>query len=124
MPPRYRDRALVGLHLFYEVGALGSTGLALLLLPDSCKAGTRCGRPKVREVSTYYTPLLHRVAALPSALTTTLYYTPLLHPLTTPPYYYTPYYCRCEWPLYLALVAAPAAVVSLLAARYLPESPA
>ena len=71
MPPRYRDRALVGLHLFYEVGALGSTGLALLLLPASCKAGT-----------------------------------------------------RCEWPLYLALVAAPAAIVSLLAARYLPESPA
>ena len=112
MPPRYRDRALVGLHLFYEVGALGSTGLALLLLPDSCKAGTRRGRPSLREASTYYTPLLHqaRVAALPSAL-------------TTPPYH-TPYYCRCEWPIYLALVAAPAAIVSLLAARYLPESPA
>ena len=101
MPPRYRDRALVGLHLFYEVGALGSTGLALLLLPDSCKAGTRCEWPL------YLALLLH----------------PITTPLTTPPYYYTPY-CRCEWPIYLALVAAPAAIVSLLAARYLPESPA
>ena len=59
------------------------------------------------------------MAALPSALTTPPYYTPYYTP-----YYYTPYYCRCEWPIYLALVAAPAAIVSLLAARYLPESPA
>ena len=61
MPPRYRDRALVGLHLFYEVGALGSTGLALLLLPASCKAGTRCEWPL------YLALLLHT----------------LRHPLTT-----------------------------------------
>jgi MFS family permease len=70
LPPRYRDRALVGLHLFYEAGALTSTGLALLFMPDSCKPDT-----------------------------------------------------RCAWPLYLALVAAPAACVSLLAVCHLPESP-
>ena len=70
LPPKVRDRALVGLHLFYEIGALSSTSSALLLMPDSCMAGT-----------------------------------------------------RCDWPTYLSLMGLPAAVVSLVALLYLPESP-
>ena len=42
MPPRHRDRALVALHLFYEMGALASTGLALGLMPSSCEEGSLC----------------------------------------------------------------------------------
>ena len=42
LPPRHRDRCLIMLHLFYEVGALSSTGLAVLLMPESCAEGTRC----------------------------------------------------------------------------------
>lgn len=70
LPLRHRDRALVGLHLFYEVGALSATGLALELMPSSCRPGT-----------------------------------------------------PCNWRLFIGLLASPAAVISLLAACILPESP-
>ena len=50
LPEFVRDRALVGLHLFYELAALGSTALALVLLPSACKVDdegvpTRCDWP-------------------------------------------------------------------------------
>jgi putative MFS transporter len=41
VPLRHRDRALVGLHLFYEAGALLSTTAARILLPASGAPGTR-----------------------------------------------------------------------------------
>ena len=69
LPPRHRDRCILGLHLFNECGALSSTGLAMALLPHSCASGT-----------------------------------------------------RCEWAIYLALVAVPSAIVSPIAACRLPES--
>lgn len=52
LPPSYRDRALVALHLFYEIGALSSTGLAAWLMPRSCEGGSRCDwRPYIVSVS-------------------------------------------------------------------------
>ena len=45
LPPRHRDRALLGLHLFYEVGALCSTSIASILLPKSCVDASRCDWP-------------------------------------------------------------------------------
>lgn len=94
LPPAWRDRALVALHLFYEAGALSSTALALNLMPESC-----------------------------AAVNVTLNATDPSSVLGSASQSSGPVETLCLWRAYLFFVALPAAVIFPVALVRLPESP-
>ena len=103
LPPTRRDRSLVALHLFYEVGALASTGFALFCMPQSCIAvnGTAADGVGAAAGDGHHHLLLD-----PSSNSSV--------PMAETP---------CFWRVYLFAMALPAAFIFPVALCRLPESP-